>query len=222
MTADASISGAGGGPPAVQKQVQLPLRKAIEIALRSLRVRMARSVLTLITIITAIAFLTNVWMNSVFEGPLKTAQLVDSGLPPHELVNTTGRTAWLISLSLLVCMVGISNAMLMSVMERFREIGTMKCLGALDSFILKLFLLESTFLGAVGTAAGVALGFLLTLLLLWRNYPGVLWRGAPWNALSYILPLSFVIGILITAVAAMYPAYKAARMEPVAAMRVEV
>ena len=53
--------------------------------------------------------------------------------------------------------------MLMSVTERFREIGTMKCLGALDTFIVKLFLLESTFQGLAGTSAGIVIGFALTL-----------------------------------------------------------
>jgi len=46
-------------------------------------------------------------------------------------------------LSLLVCAVGIVNAQLMAVTERFREIGTMKCLGALDRFVLRLFILEA-------------------------------------------------------------------------------
>ena len=48
---------------------------------------------------------------------------------------------------MLVAFVGVLNAMLMSVTERFREIGTMKCLGALNSFIVKLFLIESLFQG---------------------------------------------------------------------------
>ena len=46
-------------------------------------------------------------------------------------------------MSLLVCTVGITNSMLMAVTERFKEIGTMKCLGALDSFVVVLFMLES-------------------------------------------------------------------------------
>ena len=51
--------------------------------------------------------------------------------------------------------------MLMSVTERFREIGTMKCLGALDGFIVKLFLIESLFQGMAGTVMGVLLGLVL-------------------------------------------------------------
>ena len=119
-------------------------------------------------------------------------------------------------------MVGISNAMLMSVMERFREIGTMKCLGALDSFILKLFLMESLFLGAVGTLIGVLLGIALTVVMLLRTYGGQAWHHIPWGSLWAVTGASAAIGIAITAAAALYPAWRAARMEPVSAMRVDV
>jgi putative ABC transport system permease protein len=54
-------------------------------------------------------------------------------------VASTAKQRWIIILSLLVCVVGIVNAQLMAVTERFREIGTMKCLGALDRFVLRLF-----------------------------------------------------------------------------------
>ena len=50
--------------------------------------------------------------------------------------------------------VGIINAMLMSVTERIREIGTMKCLGALDAFILKIYFIEAALQGLIGTAMG--------------------------------------------------------------------
>ncbi len=130
--------------PAVSKQVALPLSTAMGIAWTSLRVRVARSVLTLITIAMAIAFLTDIVLLRVWT--------------PDAAREPAARTIWLLALSLLVCVVGISNAMLMSVMERFREIGTMKCLGALDSFILRLFFFESLFLGAAGSFVGATIG----------------------------------------------------------------
>jgi ABC-type lipoprotein release transport system permease subunit len=64
------------------------------------------------------------------------------------------RETWLVIMSLLVCAVGITNSMLMAVTERFREIGTMKCLGALDLFVVELFLLESGLMGVIAAAAG--------------------------------------------------------------------
>jgi hypothetical protein len=203
----------------VQRQVQLPLGRAVEIAWRSLRVRLGRSILTLVTIVMAIAFLANVWTTRAVEGQLLIASPVGGGSPAPG--GGTARTVWLLSLSLLVCLVGISNAMLMSVMERFREIGTMKCLGALDTFILKLFFLESLFLGAAGSVMGVLAGEGLTMLLLARRLhaAGV---GMPWGTVGAIGAASVGIGLVITGAAAMYPAWKAAKMDPISAMRVEV
>jgi ABC-type antimicrobial peptide transport system permease subunit len=188
----------------IQKQLPLPLRKAAEIAWKGLRVRLLRSLLTLLTIAMAIAFLVFIWTTRT--------------LAPVSASQSAGRTIWLLSLSMLVCLVGISNAMLMSVMERFREIGTMKCLGALDSFILKLFFLESLFLGSAGSFAGVLIGTLLSLPRLVRSGTG----DFPTLPLLGIAAASAAIGLLITAAAAVYPAYRAARMDPIAAMRIEV
>lgn len=189
--------------PQIQKQIRLPVRKAAEIAFKSLRVRLVRSLLTLLTIAMAIAFLVFIWSTRT--------------LAPAGENQSAGRTIWLLALSLLVCLVGISNAMLMSVMERFREIGTMKCLGALDSFILKLFFLESLFLGAAGSLCGVMIGSLLAMPRI-VHVPGAF----PGPAFLGIAGASAAIGLAITAAAALYPAWRAARMDPVAAMRVEV
>ena len=59
---------------------------------------------------------------------------------------------------------GISNAMLMSITERFREIATMKCLGATDGFILKQFLIEAAIQGVVGGTAGMLIGMLISVV----------------------------------------------------------
>lgn len=206
----------------VERQVQLPLSKAMEIALKSLRVRLGRSILTLVTIVMAMAFLTEVWLTNRFSPVIRTALLASKHLKVAGPTASTSRLVWLLSLSLLVCLVGISNAMLMSVMERFREIGTMKCLGALDSFILKLFLLESIFLGVVGTVSGIALGVTLAVVIVLYRFSTAAWSVIPWSGVPWICLAALGIGTAITAAAAMYPAWKAARMEPIAAMRVEV
>ena len=132
------------------------------------------------------------------------------------------RDRWLAALAALVCFVGILNAMLMSVHERFREIGTMKCLGALESFIVKLYFLESSFIGMVGTLIGIGIGFLLSLgrAMAAFGFGTVLryfdFRGACLSALGTLL-----IGSLLSVAAAYFPARAAARMDPVEAMRVE-
>src|SRR2546425_814243 len=109
---------------AIQKQVRLPLARAGEIAIRALRVRLGRSLLTLVTIVMAIAFLAFIWITRAAEPVIAGAAVRDGAASVAAGTAGTARTIWLLALSLLVCLVGISNAMLMSVMERFREIGT--------------------------------------------------------------------------------------------------
>ena len=131
------------------------------------------------------------------------------------------QTRWLLGLALLVAFVGILNAMLMSVTERFREIGTMKCLGALDSFIVKLFLIESLFQGIIGTILGIALGLGLTLLSSLSSYGSFAFANMPVGNVVGAAGLVFVVGVALTVAGAVYPAWQAARMQPVEAMRVE-
>jgi ABC-type lipoprotein release transport system permease subunit len=136
-------------------------------------------------------------------------------------VGITAQQWWLIILSLTVAVVGIANAMLMSVAERYREIGTMKCLGALDSFIIRLFLLESVFQGTAGTLVGVVLGFLLIWGYTWVTYGWVTMQTFPAaDSLKYGL-LGFVLGFGLSVLGAILPALRAAKMQPVDAMRVE-
>jgi len=122
---------------------------------------------------------------------------------------------------LTVAVVGIANAMLMSVAERYREIGTMKCLGALDSFIIRLFLLESVFQGTAGTAVGVVLGFLLIWGYTWFSYGWVTMQTFPAAGILKYGLLAFVLGFGLSVLGAILPALRAAKMQPVDAMRVE-
>jgi len=131
------------------------------------------------------------------------------------------RTGWLILISFMVCVVGVANAMLMSVTERFREIATMKCLGALDSFIMIIFVMESSLQGVAGGLIGIVIGALLgTLRSVWgfgglalTNLPGLVMLGSAGGCL--------VAGVILAAMAAVYPAWVAARLAPMEAMRIE-
>jgi ABC-type lipoprotein release transport system permease subunit len=135
------------------------------------------------------------------------------------------RLIWLVSMSLLVATIGIVNSMLMSVTERYKEIGTMKCLGALDSLVVRLFLLEAGLLGMLGGGAGVLAGGGLMLLLQYARHGGKVlaqaqpvWGVVPlWLALLLAIPL----GGLLSLGAALYPAWRAAKMPPAAALRSE-
>jgi hypothetical protein len=128
---------------------------------------------------------------------------------------------WIIGLALLVCLVGITNAMLMSVTERYREIGTMKCLGALDSFIVKIFLLESSFQGMIGVLLGIVLGLVLALAVQIGNFGGFVLEYFPAAGLVKWAGVAFIVGALLAVLGGILPARRAARMQPVDAMRIE-
>jgi len=215
----------------MERQVVLPLGKSIEIAFKSIRVRFVRSMITTISLVLAVAFLsyTNVSID-VVNGLLATGdvnvrqEVTRSGYevqPTQNQVENTPKQRWIVFLSLLVCVVGIVNAQLMSVTERFREIGTMKCLGALDRFILRLFLLEAGMQGLVGAGLGALLGAIFSLA------SGVLQYGIPaissvnWGDLMGSMGMATGVGCLLSLAGVLYPAMMAARMQPVEAMRVE-
>ncbi|MBA3686589.1 MAG: ABC transporter permease, partial [Planctomycetes bacterium] len=131
------------------------------------------------------------------------------------------RTFWLVVLSLLVCIVGIVNTMMMAVTERFREIATMKCLGAMDSFILKSFLIESGAMGAVGAMLGAVIGVLVVLLQASGRFGGVFWSALPIAPLAGAAGFALICGLALSILGALLPALKAARMHPIEAMRVD-
>ena len=151
------------------------------------------------------------------------ARMASNGVPtePAEIEGNKIQTRWVIGLALLVAFVGILNAMLMSVTERFREIGTMKCLGALDGFIVKLFLLESLFQGIVGTVLGILLGLLVSFGMASLSYGGSAWLNVPWNEVGINIIITLLVGMALSVGGAILPAAQAARMHPIEAMRVE-
>ena len=131
------------------------------------------------------------------------------------------RMAWLLIVSMLVCAIGISNAMLMTVTERFREIATMKCLGALDGFIMLLFVLESCFLGLAGGIIGSLLGDLIGYGRMAAVFGMGVFATVPPGELLSAMGAAVGVGVVLAAVAAVYPSLKAARLAPMEAMRVE-
>ena len=230
--------------PEVRRQIALPLSKAVEIAWKNIRMRLSRSLLVTSGIVLALAFLMAILSNEAMIDSMRAWAMAEAaageaggrleqqklqslmqakGLPTtaSEIADARLQTRWLIGLALLVAFVGILNAMLMSVTERFREIGTMKCLGALDSFIVKLFVIESLFQGIVGTLIGVLLGLGLSLLSVTATYGGFAWRAVPVARLASGALLCLLVGIGLTVAGAVYPAWQAARMQPIEAMRAE-
>jgi squalene-hopene/tetraprenyl-beta-curcumene cyclase len=116
-------------------------------------------------------------------------------------------------LTLIVSGVGVANMMLIGVKERIAEIGIMKAIGARDRTVLIIFLSEAAGIGLLSAGVGCALGFVLLLLL--QYFAGV----AALPVAPYLLFFSLLFSLLITVVCGSYPAYVAARLAPVEAIR---
>jgi len=219
----------------VQRQITLPWGEAARISYRNVTMRLGRAMITGAGIVLGIAFLTSVWTSKVaqegitaYEARSATAIGTDeAALAPGaeeakaEERARAARQTWLVVMSLMVSAVGITNSMLMSVTERFREIGTMKCLGALDEFIVRLFLIESVVLGFLGSLVGALVGHGVMLLVYVAKQSGVAAMMNWGEMLMYIL-IALGIGVVLSLVAAVPPAMRAARMPPAAALATEI
>jgi putative ABC transport system permease protein len=218
-------------PDSVNRQVVLPFFKSLEISFKSIRVRFFRSLITTMSLVLAVSFLSFVNVsNNVANGLLASGDfslrqtLVRSGydLGSHDTrVESSPKQRWIVILSLLVCVVGIVNAQLMAVTERFREIGTMKCLGALDRFVLRLFLLEAGMQGLAGAGVGSLLGGFFSLLNGVLRFGTIAFTNIFWPAVVKSIFLATGVGCLLSLLGVLYPALVAAKMQPVEAMRVE-
>ncbi len=218
-------------PASVDRQIVLPFAKSIEISLKSIKVRFFRSLITTMSLVLAVSFLCYVRVsNDVANGLLATQDrhlrqaVIRSGYdvgPDDTNVGASPKQRWIIILSLLVCVVGIVNAQLMAVTERFREIGTMKCLGALDRFILRLFMLESGMQGLAGAGAGALAGALFALIGAMLRFGMVSMTMVSWGSVIGSVGIAIAVGCFLSLIGVLYPAIVAARMQPVEAMRVE-
>jgi putative ABC transport system permease protein len=129
------------------------------------------------------------------------------------------------SLALAVAFIGIVNTLVMAILERRREIGIMKAIGASDGDIKKLFFAEAGAMGILGGVAGVALGWAIgqvinlgtNIYLKSQSFPAEHFWSVPWWLIAFALMFSFLVSLA----AGLYPAGRAAQLDPVQALRYE-
>jgi putative ABC transport system permease protein len=128
-------------------------------------------------------------------------------------------------IALFVAGLGIINTMVMSILERKKEIGIMKALGAAESDIKKIFFVEASIIGLFGGILGLLLGWSVTeiaTIVIKANIPsGELVNAQLFSFPFWLLGGAILFSIIISLTAALYPAYRAASVDPVIALRNE-
>ncbi len=128
-------------------------------------------------------------------------------------------------LALAVATLGIVNTLVMAILERRREIGVLKALGGADSDVQQLFFIEAGVMGFFGGVFGVLFGWLLgravtfgtNVYLARQNLNPIELSSVPW----WLVVSALVFGILVSLAAGLYPASRAAKLNPVDALRYE-
>lgn len=146
----------------------------------------------------------------------------------------TRNSGMIIFIMLLIASMGIINTMLMSVMERTREIGMFSAMGMKKSEIMALFIFEGGFIGAIGALLGCILGGLASWYFEVKGLSFAGWGETvqklsesiyPVKDVFYadltvgVLVMTFVFGVAIAVLASFYPARKAAKLNPIEALR---
>ena len=129
------------------------------------------------------------------------------------------------SLALAVATLGIVNTLVMAILERRREIGVLKALGAADSDVQQLFFVEAGVMGLLGGIFGVGFGWLLgrtitlgtNLYLKRQNLNPIELSYVPW----WLVISGLIFAVVVSLLAGLYPASRAAKLNPVDALRYE-
>jgi len=129
------------------------------------------------------------------------------------------------SLALAVASLAIVNTLVMAVLERRREIGIMKALGASDADVKKLFFAEAATMGLIGGVMGVVLGWIIGRAINFGTNIYLSKMKMPaenlWTVPLWLVAAAIVFAVLVSVLAGIYPAARAARLDPVQALRYE-
>jgi putative ABC transport system permease protein len=129
------------------------------------------------------------------------------------------------SLALVVASLGIINTLVMAILERRREIGVLKALGAADRDIRRLFFAEAGAMGLLGGVVGVTMGWLIgsainfgtNVYLSRQELPAITVSLVPW----WMVAAAIAFAVAVSLAAGIYPASRAARLDPIEALRYE-
>ena len=130
------------------------------------------------------------------------------------------------SIALLVATIGIANTMVMAIYERTREIGILKAMGASRGEIRQMFMMEAGFIGLIGGVIGLLLGWVAGLCLNQAIAAYLRYRELPMRGHFFVVTLTLALGVIVFAtfiglVAGLLPAQRAAKLDPLQALRHE-
>jgi ABC-type lipoprotein release transport system permease subunit len=187
---------------------------AFRLGIGYIRRRLQRTAINVATIALANSFLTSLVLTDLFYSTHNQLQGGSIGVDAYQY--------WLVVVALIVSVVGITNAMLIAVYERDREIGTMKCIGALDRHILMLFLVESIIQGATGGIIGFSFGVIAAVISSgFTTGFDIILKMPMGSFVSYFVGTT-LLSIILSIVASMYPAWRASKLPPVEALSYEL
>ena len=199
-------------PP--EHKVVFTLVDAIRLGVGYIRRRIQRTAINVASVALAISFFTSLIITDLFYQTFSRIGGASLQVDVYQF--------WLVVVALIVSIVGITNAMLISVYERYKEIGTMKCIGALDQHILMLFLVESAIQGLSGGVLGYILGVITALISAgFTTGFDIILKTPLSQLLLYFFGATF-LSIFLSIGASLYPAWRASRLNPVEALRYEL